>query len=88
MSNSLYLSKAGQLLDKAADFNESSFGPRAERPCEGIYQDNVLKLVDAWVALAMVDRGQVPPGLGARLIAAIAEDCAITGNADHLNEKC
>lgn len=76
---SQYLQKAADLIAKAAENNEKRFGASGILANSARYQDNALKLADAYAALAAIEHNVVPASLVQRVLDAIP---------DTLNPSC
>jgi hypothetical protein len=68
---SQYLVKAAELIAKAADDNEKTYGSGASFPASTRYQENALRCADAYAVLAAIEHDQVPAGLVQRVLDAI-----------------
>ncbi|MFD5090410.1 hypothetical protein ACFWMR_07405 [Amycolatopsis thailandensis] len=71
---SQYLDKAADLIAKAAVSNEHHNGPTASWPQPAAYQENAIRLADAYAALAAIEHGVLPAALVQRVLDAIPTD--------------
>jgi hypothetical protein len=88
---SQYLEKAAELIARAAQMNERNFGQGSEYPLPTSYQANVLRLADAYAALAAVEHGQVPASLVTTILNALPDTLpdTVAGAGDlRLTEEC
>ena len=76
---SQYLSKAAELIAKAAEDNEKWSGPEGEWRDAAKYQERALRCADAYAALATIEHHLVPAALVQRVLDAIP---------DTLNHSC
>lgn len=79
-----YMHRAAELIAKAAENNETTFGPQAQRRCNwetsrelmaNRYHENALRFADAYSTLAAIERDQVPAGLVKTILDALPTTC-------------
>ncbi|GAA3554383.1 hypothetical protein GCM10022222_42550 [Amycolatopsis ultiminotia] len=83
-----YLDKAAELLDRVATWNDTYYGRNARHPAFTAYRDNVLKLAEAYAALAAVEAGAVPAGLVHTILDALPDLPTEQPHPVFLPEEC